>query len=179
MGIINQVRVKPTLDTSWEALKDQRKIPNGLYLFSKIDPPKVVMYYLDDLRKQRVDISDFTLDWLPKFPLDFMKRTREPSEKTKQEKRAKLGEPSGSRPLVPLVGSPGKSVPLLPSLKIKLVASLLPQPSPIYTTSETPPSTSRPSNQPSQKFNLATTSLPVSEAEMLNETTSPSSSPSP
>ena len=51
MGIINQVRVKPTLDTSWEALKDQRKIPNGLYLFSKIDPPEVVMYYLDDLHK--------------------------------------------------------------------------------------------------------------------------------
>ncbi|XP_050878250.1 proline-rich receptor-like protein kinase PERK8 [Lathyrus oleraceus] len=108
-----------------------------------------------------------------------MKRTREPSEKAKQENRAKLGEPSGSRPPVPLVGSPGKSVPLSPSIKIKPVASSLPQPSPIYTNSETPPSTSRPSNQPSQKFNIATTSLPVSEAEMLNETTSPSSSPSP
>ncbi|XP_050915522.1 vegetative cell wall protein gp1-like [Lathyrus oleraceus] len=137
------------------------------------------MYYLDDLRKQRVDISDFTLDWLPEFPPDFIKRTQEPSKKTKQAKRAKLGEPSGSRPPVPLVGSPGKSVPLPPSVKIKPVVSSLPQPSPIYTTSETPPSTSRPSNQPSQKFNLTTTSLPVSKAEMLNETTSPSSSPSP
>ena len=39
MGIIERVMVKPSLDTSWEALKDQRKIPNGLYLFSKIDPP--------------------------------------------------------------------------------------------------------------------------------------------
>ncbi|XP_050896109.1 uncharacterized protein LOC127102823 [Lathyrus oleraceus] len=110
---------------------------------------------------------------------DFMKRTREPSEKEKQAKRAKLGEPSGSRPSLPLVGSPGKSVPLPPSVKIKPVVSSLSQPSPIYTTSETPPSISRPSNQPSQKFNLATKSLPVSEAEMLNETTSPSSSPSP
>ncbi|XP_050908981.1 leucine-rich repeat extensin-like protein 1 [Lathyrus oleraceus] len=137
------------------------------------------MYYLDDLRKQGVDISDFTLDWLPEFPPDFMKRTREPSEKAKQAKREKLGEPSGSRPPTPLVGSPGKSVPLPPSVKIKQVVSSLPQPSPIYITSETPPSTSRPSNQPSQKFNLATTSLPISEAEMLNETTSPSSSPSP
>ncbi|XP_050919388.1 uncharacterized protein LOC127136920 [Lathyrus oleraceus] len=137
------------------------------------------MYYLDDLCKQGVDISDFTLDWLPEFPPDFMKRTREPSEKAKQAKRAKLGESSGSRPPVPLVGSPGKSVPLPPSVKIKPVASSLPQPLPIYTNSKTPPSTSRPSNQHSQKLNLATTSLPVSEAEMLNETTSPSSSPSP
>ncbi|XP_050874902.1 proline-rich receptor-like protein kinase PERK9 [Lathyrus oleraceus] len=144
-----------------------------------IDPPEVVMYYLDDLRKQGVDISDFSLDWMPEFPPDFMKRPQEPSEKEKQEKRAKLGEPSGSRPPVPLVGSPSKSVPLPPSVKIKPVSSSLPQPSPIYTTSETPPSTSRPSNQPSKKFNLAATSLPVSEAEMLNETTSPSSSPSP
>jgi hypothetical protein len=39
MGIIDQVRAKPTLDTSWETLRDQREIPNGLYLFSKIDPP--------------------------------------------------------------------------------------------------------------------------------------------
>ncbi|XP_050916493.1 uncharacterized protein LOC127131621 [Lathyrus oleraceus] len=178
MGIINQVRVKPSLDTSWETLKDQREIPNGLYFFSRIDPPEVVAYYLEDLRKQGVDISDFSLDWLPEFLPDFMKRTREPSEKTKQAKRAKLGEPSGSRPPVPLVGSLSKFVPLPPSVKIKPVASLLPQPSSIYTTSETPPSTSRPSNQPSQKFNLATISLPVSEVEMLNETTSPSSSPS-
>lgn len=42
MGIIEEVRAKPTLDTSLEALKDQRKIPNGLYLFSKIDPLEVV-----------------------------------------------------------------------------------------------------------------------------------------
>ncbi|XP_050890753.1 proline-rich receptor-like protein kinase PERK10 [Lathyrus oleraceus] len=137
------------------------------------------MYYLDDLRKQGVDISDFTLYWLPEFPPDFMKRTREPSEKTKQKKRAKLGESSGSRPPVPMIGSPGKSVPLPPSVIIKAIAFSIPQPSPIYTNSETPPSTSRPSNQPSQKFNLATISLPISEAEMLNETTSPSSSSSP
>lgn len=179
MGILNQVRVKPTLDTSWEALKDQRKIPNGLYLFSKIDPPEVVMYYLDDLRKQGVEFSGFSLDWLPDFPPDFLKRTREPSEKAKQAKREKLGEFSGSRPPVPLVGSPGKCVLLSPSVLIKPIASSIPQPSPIYTNSETPPSTSRPSNQPSQKFNLATTSLPILEAEMLNETTSPSSSSSP
>ncbi|XP_050915930.1 extensin-like [Lathyrus oleraceus] len=152
---------------------------NGLYLFSKIDPPEVVAYYLEDMHKQGVDISDFSLDWLPEFPPDFQKRTREPSKKTKQAKKAKLGEPSGSRPPVPLVGSPGKSVSLPPSVKIEPIASLLPQPSPRYTTSDTPPSTSRPSNLPSQKFNLATTTLPISEAEMLNETTSPSSSPSP
>jgi hypothetical protein len=49
MGILDQVKVKSTLDTSWDALKDQRKIPNGLYLFSKVDPPEVILYYLDDL----------------------------------------------------------------------------------------------------------------------------------
>ncbi|XP_050919730.1 extensin-like [Lathyrus oleraceus] len=65
------------------------------------------------------------------------------------------------------------------SVKIRPIASSLPQTTPIYASAETPPSTTRSSNPPSQKFNLATTTLPVSEAEMLNETTSPSSSPSP
>ncbi|XP_050876515.1 extensin-like [Lathyrus oleraceus] len=137
------------------------------------------MYYLDDLRKQGVEFSDFSLDWLPEFPPDFMKRPREPSEKAKQAKRAKLGESFGSRPPVPLVGSSGKSVFLPPSIQVKPIASSIPQPSPIYTNSETPPSTTKPSNQPSQKFNLATTSQPISEVEMLNETTSPSPSSSP
>ncbi|XP_050916437.1 lysine-rich arabinogalactan protein 19-like [Lathyrus oleraceus] len=108
-----------------------------------------------------------------------MKRMREPSEKSNKEKQAKLGESSGSRPLIPLVGSPGKSVPLPRFLKIKPIASSLPQTTPIYTSSETTPSTTRSSKPPSLKFNLATTTLPVSKAEMLNETTSPSSSPSP
>ncbi|XP_050876087.1 extensin-like [Lathyrus oleraceus] len=104
---------------------------------------------------------------------------REPSEKSKKAKKAKLGESSGSRPPVPLVGSPGKSVSLPPSVKIKPIAYSLPQTTPIYTSAETPPSTTRSSNPQSLKFNLATITLPVSEAKMLNETTSPSSSPSP
>ncbi|XP_050889197.1 flocculation protein FLO11-like [Lathyrus oleraceus] len=137
------------------------------------------MYYLDDLRKQGVEFSEFNLDWLPERPPNFMKRPRGPSEKAKQAKKAKLGESSGSRPPVPLTGSSGKFVFLPPSVQIKPIASSIPQPTPIYTNSETPPSTTRPSKQPSQKFNLATTSLPLSEAEMLNETTSPSSSSSP
>ncbi|KAI5395307.1 hypothetical protein KIW84_061775 [Lathyrus oleraceus] len=62
MGIIDQVRAKPTLDTSWETLKDQREIPNGLYLFSKINPPEVIAYYLEDLYKQGVDITEFSVD---------------------------------------------------------------------------------------------------------------------
>jgi hypothetical protein len=71
MGIIDQVRAKPTLDTSWEALKDQREIPNRLYLFSKIDPLEVIAYYLEDLYKQGVDITEFSVDWLLEFPLNF------------------------------------------------------------------------------------------------------------
>ncbi|XP_050916513.1 uncharacterized protein LOC127131644 [Lathyrus oleraceus] len=137
------------------------------------------MYYLDDLRKQGVEFSDFNLDWLPECSPNFMKRPRGPSEKAKQAKKAKLGESSGSRPLVPLTRSFGKFVSLPPSVQVKPIASSIPQPTPIYINSETPPSTTRPSSQPSQKFNLATTSLPISEAEMLNETTSPSSSSSP
>ncbi|XP_050916416.1 extensin-like [Lathyrus oleraceus] len=119
------------------------------------------------------------MDWLPEFPPNFQKRMREPSEKSKKAKKAKLGETYGSRPSVPLVGSPGKSVSLSPSVNIKPTAYSLPHTTLIYTTAETPPSTTRSSNLPSQKFNLATTTLPVSEEEMLNETTSPSSSPSP
>ncbi|XP_050919020.1 uncharacterized protein LOC127136515 [Lathyrus oleraceus] len=179
MGMIDQVRAKPTLNTSWETLKHQRKIPNALYLFSKTDPSQVVAYYLQDLANQGVDISEFSVDWLPEHPPHFMKRTREPSKKSKKAKKAKLGESSGSRPLVPLVDSPSKSIPLSRSVKLKPIASSLPQTTPIYTSSETPPSTTRASNPPFLKFNLATTTLPVSEAEMLNETTPPSSSSSP
>ncbi|XP_050908495.1 flocculation protein FLO11-like [Lathyrus oleraceus] len=107
-----------------------------------------------------------------------MKRMREPSEKSK---KAKLGETFGSRPPVPLADSPSKSIPLSRSVKLKPIASSLPQTTPIYTSYETPPSTTRTSKPPppTLKFNLATTIVPVSEAEMLNETTSPSSSSSP
>ncbi|XP_050915981.1 extensin-like [Lathyrus oleraceus] len=108
-----------------------------------------------------------------------MKRMREPFEKSKKAKKARLGESSGSRPPIPLAGSPSKSIPLSRSVKIKPLASSLPQTTPIYTTSDTPPSTTITSNPPSLKFNLATITLPVSEEEMLNETTSPSLSPSP
>ncbi|KAI5407495.1 hypothetical protein KIW84_053668 [Lathyrus oleraceus] len=179
MGIIDQVRAKPTLDTSWEALKDQREIPNGLYLLSNIDPQEVVAYYLQDLANQGVDISEFSVDWLPEQPPNFMKRTQEPSDKSKKANKARLGESFEIRPPVPLVVSPSKFVPLSRSLKIKPIASSLPQTTPIYTSSKTPPSTTRSFNPPSLKFNLDTTTLPVSEEKMLNETTSPSSSPSP
>ncbi|XP_050876736.1 pectinesterase inhibitor 10-like [Lathyrus oleraceus] len=105
-----------------------------------------------------------------------MKRQREPSGKSKKAKKAKLGETSGSRPPIPLADSPSKSLPPSRFVKLKPIASSLPQTTPIYTPSETPPSTIRPFNPPSLKFNLATITLPVSEAKMLNETTSPSSS---
>ncbi|XP_050890083.1 extensin-like [Lathyrus oleraceus] len=108
-----------------------------------------------------------------------MKRPRGPFEKEKQAKKARLGESSGSRPPAPLPGPSGKSVSLAPSVQTHHIASSIPQPTLIYTNSETPPSTTRTSHQPSQKFNLSTTTLPVFEEEMLNETTSPSSSSSP
>ncbi|XP_050878810.1 proline-rich receptor-like protein kinase PERK2 [Lathyrus oleraceus] len=114
-----------------------------------------------------------------------MKRMREPSEKSKKAKKAKLGETSASRPPVPLIDSPSKSLPP-PSrfVNLKQLTSSLPQTTPIYTQSETPPSTTKPSDTPTsnpqshsfQKFNLSTTTLPVSIAEMLNEPISPISS---
>ncbi|XP_050877567.1 uncharacterized protein LOC127081344 [Lathyrus oleraceus] len=127
------------------------------------------------------------MDWLPEHPPNFMKRQREPSENSKKDKKAKLGEPSVSRPLVPLIPSPespSKSLPSnSPSLHLRKLASSLPQTSPIYTHSEPSPSTTKPfetptSNSPSpplQKFNLTTTTLPISEAEMFNEPISPPS----
>ncbi|XP_050889658.1 extensin-like [Lathyrus oleraceus] len=178
MGVIEKIRVKPSLDTSWEALKYHRKIPNSLYLFSKIDPPEVVAHYLQDLASQGVDISYFSMDWLPEHPPNFMKRQREPSKKYKKANKENLGEPSISRPLVPLIESPSKSLPPHSrSVNLKQIASSLPQTTPIYTQSEPPPSTTKPSdtpisNPPSpsfQKFNISTITLLVSEVEMLNE----------
>lgn len=46
MGLIDEVRVKPTRLTSWEALNDHREITYEMYLFSKIDPPKVIACFL-------------------------------------------------------------------------------------------------------------------------------------
>lgn len=87
MRVIVKVRVKYTMDISWEALKDHRKIPNRLYLFSKIDPPKVIAHYLQDLASQGIDISEFSVDWLPEQTPNFMKRKREPSDKDSEAGR--------------------------------------------------------------------------------------------
>lgn len=117
-----------------------------------------------------------------------MKRQREPFENPKKAKKAKLGEPSVSRPHVPLISSsesPSKSLPPnSPSFHLRQLASSLPQTSPIYTHSEPSLSTTKPSkipisNSPSpplQKFNLTTTTFPISKAERLNELISPPSS---
>lgn len=87
MGLIDKVRVKPTKDTSWEALKDHMEISNGMYLFIKIDPPEFIAFYLQDLQAQGTDISGFSLDWLPDQPPNFMKRKSDPSEKKKKKKK--------------------------------------------------------------------------------------------
>ncbi|KAI5437402.1 hypothetical protein KIW84_023495 [Lathyrus oleraceus] len=128
MAILEKVNVRPTLDTSWEALKDQRKIPHGLYLFSKEEPKEAILHYLQRLKDEGVDISEFRLSELPDKAPNFQ------------------------------------------------LASSIPLPTPLYTPSETPPSTTR-TSQPLPKFNLDNTSLPLSEAEQMNETTSSSSAP--
>ena len=174
MGILEKVNVRPTLDTSWEALKDQRKIPHGLYLFSKEEPKEAILHYLQRLKDEGVDISDFRLSELPDKAPNFVRHKRGPSEKTSQAKKAKLGESSETRPPTPLHESSGKSAS--PAPFVQQLASSIPPPTPLYTPSETPPSTTR-TSQPLPKFNLANTSLPISEAEQMNETTSSSSAP--
>jgi hypothetical protein len=111
---------------------------------------------------------------LPESAPDFVRFKRGPSEKTSKAKKAKLGESSESRPPAPLQESSGKSASPAPS--VQQLTSSIPLPTPLYTSSETAPSTTR-TSQPLPKFNLANTSLPLSEAEEMNQTTSSSSAP--
>lgn len=190
MGVIDKVLVKPTMDTSWEALKNQRKIPYAMYLFSKIDPPEVIAHYLQDLASQGVDISEFSVDWLPEQPPYFMKRKREPSEKSKKKKTLNLGEPSETRSPAPLASSTSSKSKLSEALLnsgLKKVSSPLPQPLPTYSPSEPTisiPTPSEPHNSdtdtpspPVKTFNLTITIIPISEAMYLNEPISRPSSP--
>lgn len=62
MDLIDKVLVKPTINTSLEALKGQREKENKIYLFTKIDTPEVITYYLQDLKAQGYDVSSFGLD---------------------------------------------------------------------------------------------------------------------
>lgn len=87
MGLIDKVPVKPTRNTSWDELKDTREKVNETYLFSKIDPLEVITCYLQDLEAQGYDISDFSKNWLPDHPHNFLKRKREPSQKTTVQRR--------------------------------------------------------------------------------------------
>lgn len=167
MGIIERVLVKPTLDTSWKALKDQRKIPNGLYLFSKIDPQEVIDYYLQDLAYQGVDISEFLVDWISKQPPNFMKRKREPFENSKKYKTLKLEESSTAGSPTPLNSSiPSKSLPSeTPShSNLKQLSSSLPQPSSTFTPSEPtityPPTVEHHNSNPSSPLHDKSTSPP-------------------
>ncbi|XP_050890191.1 extensin-like [Lathyrus oleraceus] len=118
------------------------------------------------------------MDWLPEHPPNFMKRQREPSKKSKKAKKVKLGETSASRPPVPLIESPSKSLPPHSrSVNLKQITSSLPQTIPSYTHYEPQPYTTKPPDTPTpnppsplfQKFNLSTITLPPSEADMINK----------
>ena len=82
MGLIDKVLVKPPRNTSWEELKDQREKANKMYLFTKIDPLKVIARYMQDLEAQVYDIFGFGMDWLLYHRPNFLKRKREPFQKT-------------------------------------------------------------------------------------------------
>ncbi|XP_050897023.1 eukaryotic translation initiation factor 4 gamma-like [Lathyrus oleraceus] len=161
-----------------------------MYLFSKIDPPEVIAHYLQNMASQGIDISDFSMDWLPEHPPNFMKRMRDPSERKSKKKTLKIGASTLTQKLLaPLDSSaPSKSslseAPL-PS-RSKQISSSLPQPYPTYSPSEPIISIRTPSESHNfetntssptlQKFDLTTTTFPVSEALLFNEPISPPSS---
>ncbi|XP_050889847.1 non-classical arabinogalactan protein 31-like [Lathyrus oleraceus] len=133
-----------------------------------------------------MDISEFSVDWLPEHPLNFMKMMSEPSERKSKKKTLKLGEPLETISHMPLDSSvSSKSYPSeTPSnSNLKQISSSLTQPSSTYTPTEpiifipTPsePHNSNPSSPLLQKFNLTTTTLPIFEALLLNEAISPPS----
>lgn len=153
MGLIDKVCVKPTRNTFWKALKDQRERANEMYLFSNIDPPEVITCYFQDLETQGFDISDFSLDLLLDQPHNFWKIKREPSQNTTIHKKKilKLGESLTTKKKPVLLTSSSASSSKLsiseaphPSGSRQLVSSL-PIPSHTLSTtvtiSSTPPTT--------------------------------------
>ncbi|XP_050885576.1 uncharacterized protein LOC127091084 [Lathyrus oleraceus] len=166
MRVIDRVIVKPTLDTSWDALKDQRKIPHAMYIFSNIDPLEVIAHYLQDLASQGIDISDFTVDWLPEHLPNFTKRMRESSKRKSKKKTLKLGEPSVTKTHVPLDSSVSTSSTYTPSEP----TISIPTPYEPHNSEQTLP------YPPLQQFNLTITTLPIYEALLINEPISPPSS---
>ncbi|XP_050895685.1 uncharacterized protein LOC127102350 [Lathyrus oleraceus] len=117
------------------------------------------------------------MDWLPEYLPNFMKRIREPSEKSKKDKKERLRESSRSRPPVPLAGSPTQ-------LQARALASQQPshsEPEPEVTslplehpnpTTSEQPQTPPPAQQPN----------PPSEQPINSEpqpTQSPSTIPTP
>ncbi|KAI5384283.1 hypothetical protein KIW84_071335 [Lathyrus oleraceus] len=163
MGILKKIQVRPTLDTSWDALKDQRKLPHGLARFFKNEPRDAILFYMQRLKDEGVDISDFRLDDCLDSEEDFVRFKRGPSEKkSSKAKKARLGETSGTRSPAPLQVTTGKSAPSIPSEHLMASSNPLPTP-PIYTSSETPPSTTR-TSQPLPNFNLAHTTTSSSSS---------------
>ncbi|XP_050878316.1 extensin-like [Lathyrus oleraceus] len=148
---------------------------------------EVTAHYLQDLASQGVDVLEFSLDWLPEQPPNFIKRKKEPSEKSKKSKTLKLGEPSAARSPAPLDSSiPSKSLPFeTPShSNLKQLSSSLPQTSSTFTPYEPTisyPHTSEhhnsdPSLFPPRQINLTTTTLPASDFSPLSESLSSLSS---
>ncbi|XP_050888883.1 uncharacterized protein LOC127094055 [Lathyrus oleraceus] len=100
------------------------------------------------------------MDWLPEHPPHFMKRVREPSEKSKKAKKARLRESYGSRPLVPLAGSPSKplqaraltsSQPSHSEPEPKVTSPPPEHPNPTtFEPPQTPPPAQQPTHSPSQ-----------------------------
>ncbi|XP_050890073.1 gibberellin-regulated protein 14-like [Lathyrus oleraceus] len=116
-----------------------------------------------------------------------MKRMREPSERKSKKKTMKLGESTSMQKLLVPLDSSAPSKSYLSKARLhsgsKKVSSSLPQPSPTYTpfkpiisipTPFEPHNSETTTSSPTlQKFDLTTTTLPVSEALLFHEPISP------
>ncbi|KAI5444842.1 hypothetical protein KIW84_013212 [Lathyrus oleraceus] len=181
MGIIKEIRVKPTMDVSWEALKDQRKMPHGLERFFKNEPRDAIAIYLQRLLDEGIDISDFRIEDLLDSEEDLVRYKRGLSEKkiaeeARKAKKPRLGESSGTKAPAPLkISSSGKSIPPVNSV-IPMMASSTPLPTPpLFTTSEIPPSTIR-TSQPPPVLKVARNFTTTSDPNQLYHHSSSSSS---
>ncbi|KAI5402748.1 hypothetical protein KIW84_050378 [Lathyrus oleraceus] len=179
MGIIKDIRVKPTMEVTWEALKDQRKMPHGLERFFKNEPRDAIAIYLQDRLDEGIDISDFRLEDCLDSVEDLVRYKRGLSEKkiaeeARKAKKARLGETSGTKASAPLNVSSGKSIPPVSSESIMASSNPLSS-QPIYTTAEIPPSITR-TSQPPPVLKIARNFTTTSDPNQLYHHSSSSSS---
>ncbi|KAI5398948.1 hypothetical protein KIW84_064355 [Lathyrus oleraceus] len=132
------------MDVTWEALKDQRKMPHGLERFFKNEPRDAIAIYLQRLLDEGIDISDFRIEDLLDSEEDLVRYKRGLSEKkiaeeARKAKKPRLGESSGTKAPAPLkVSSSSESEPQPESETEPHSLNLSPQNSPPHSPEPEP-----------------------------------------